>query len=549
MTAPRTRQASFAYQPALDGLRAVAVSMVLLFHQGWLRGGYVGVSVFFTLSGYLITSLALTEHERTGRLDVGGFYARRLRRLLPASLACLAAIVAPGRVRPVRRRRAPPPGPLRGPGPGLQLGRPVERPDLRPARRRRRAAALARRPLLVAGDRGAVLLGLAARPRRRPAPRSPPPGAHHRHDDGGRRRRRAADRRGVGARRGVLGDAGPPGRDPRRGARRRRAARPPPGPHAAARRGLGRRRRSRPSWSGRRSRGRARPARPTRAGCRCSPSPRPPSWSGCRSPRRCARPCRSGRSSPWARSATASTSCTGRCTSCSRPTARASPPLPLFVLRMAVTMPIAVVSYRLLEQPIRTRAAAPPTGPAGGGRSLRGRRRRWSPWSRSTPRRTGCARAPRRRRPRWPRSTPSARSWSPIRRRRRRPPWRRRRPPPHRHDRRRRRPSTRGDRDARRRPCQRPPPAVAAGRPGRAGAADGPVAAGAHPRRRRLHGVGDGRRDGGLGRRPPRRGPGQRRRRARAAGSSATGSSRPTRATGSSDGRSGAARGVDPRRA
>ncbi|MET0326032.1 MAG: acyltransferase, partial [Ilumatobacteraceae bacterium] len=93
-TARRTRQASFAHQPALDGVRAVAVSMVLLFHQGWLRGGYVGVSVFFTLSGYLITSLALTEHERTGRLDVGRFYARRLRRLLPASLACLAAVTA-----------------------------------------------------------------------------------------------------------------------------------------------------------------------------------------------------------------------------------------------------------------------------------------------------------------------------------------------------------------------------------------------------------------------------------------------------------------------
>ena len=67
--------------------------MVLLFHQGWLRGGYVGVSVFFTLSGYLITSLALVEHERTGRLDVGAFYGRRLRRLLPASLACLAGVV------------------------------------------------------------------------------------------------------------------------------------------------------------------------------------------------------------------------------------------------------------------------------------------------------------------------------------------------------------------------------------------------------------------------------------------------------------------------
>ena len=76
----------FARQPALDGVRAIAVALVLLFHQGWMSGGYVGVSVFFTLSGYLITSLALVEHERTGRLDVGAFYGRRIKRLLPASL-------------------------------------------------------------------------------------------------------------------------------------------------------------------------------------------------------------------------------------------------------------------------------------------------------------------------------------------------------------------------------------------------------------------------------------------------------------------------------
>jgi len=83
----------FSRQPALDGVRAVAVLLVLLFHQGWWSGGYVGVSVFFTLSGYLITSLALVEHARTGRLDVRAFYGRRIRRLLPASLACLAGVV------------------------------------------------------------------------------------------------------------------------------------------------------------------------------------------------------------------------------------------------------------------------------------------------------------------------------------------------------------------------------------------------------------------------------------------------------------------------
>jgi peptidoglycan/LPS O-acetylase OafA/YrhL len=88
----------FTYQPALDGVRAIAVVFVLLFHAGfgWMSGGYVGVSVFFTLSGFLITSLALTEHTRTGRIDVGAFYSRRVRRLLPASLICLAGVIVAG---------------------------------------------------------------------------------------------------------------------------------------------------------------------------------------------------------------------------------------------------------------------------------------------------------------------------------------------------------------------------------------------------------------------------------------------------------------------
>ncbi len=82
-------------QPALDGIRAVAVVLVLLFHAGfrWMSGGYLGVSVFFTLSGYLITDLLLDEHDRTGRIAFSRFYTRRIRRLLPASAACLAGIV------------------------------------------------------------------------------------------------------------------------------------------------------------------------------------------------------------------------------------------------------------------------------------------------------------------------------------------------------------------------------------------------------------------------------------------------------------------------
>ncbi len=88
---PSTRR---AHQPALDGLRGVAVAMVLLFHGGvsWMTGGYVGVSVFFTLSGFLITGLLLSEHHETGHVSLGRFFSRRARRLMPASLLCLTLI-------------------------------------------------------------------------------------------------------------------------------------------------------------------------------------------------------------------------------------------------------------------------------------------------------------------------------------------------------------------------------------------------------------------------------------------------------------------------
>jgi peptidoglycan/LPS O-acetylase OafA/YrhL len=84
------------HQPALDGLRGVAVAGVVAFHAGasWAVGGYLGVSLFFTLSGFLITSLLLHEGDRTGRIDLGAFWARRARRLLPASLLTLFAVAA-----------------------------------------------------------------------------------------------------------------------------------------------------------------------------------------------------------------------------------------------------------------------------------------------------------------------------------------------------------------------------------------------------------------------------------------------------------------------
>lgn len=87
-------QRSIAYQPALDGLRAVAVVLVLLFHLGlgWMSGGYLGVSVFFTLSGFLITSLLVTELQRSGRIRLARFYGRRARRLLPASMVALVGV-------------------------------------------------------------------------------------------------------------------------------------------------------------------------------------------------------------------------------------------------------------------------------------------------------------------------------------------------------------------------------------------------------------------------------------------------------------------------
>lgn len=74
------------YLPALDGLRGLAVLAVIVYHLdwGWLRGGFLGVEVFFVVSGYLITSLLLDEHGRSGTVDLKAFWTRRVRRLLPA---------------------------------------------------------------------------------------------------------------------------------------------------------------------------------------------------------------------------------------------------------------------------------------------------------------------------------------------------------------------------------------------------------------------------------------------------------------------------------
>ncbi len=105
MSEPRsgTTSGRIPYVPALDGLRAICVVGVLCFHAGfdWARGGYLGVSTFFTLSGYLVTSIlfaGLDAQRAAGVVKPGvgfiDFYARRARRLVPASLLTLLAVMA-----------------------------------------------------------------------------------------------------------------------------------------------------------------------------------------------------------------------------------------------------------------------------------------------------------------------------------------------------------------------------------------------------------------------------------------------------------------------
>src|SRR5918994_4200979 len=87
---------SLPYLPGLDGLRALAVIAVLLYHSGlpWIPGGFLGVEVFFVISGFLITALLLAEWRTEGSVDVKAFWMRRARRLLPALYLLIVATLA-----------------------------------------------------------------------------------------------------------------------------------------------------------------------------------------------------------------------------------------------------------------------------------------------------------------------------------------------------------------------------------------------------------------------------------------------------------------------
>ena len=83
------------YIPSLDGIRALSVLAVIVYHANklWLPGGFLGVEVFFVISGYLITLLLLAESEKSGTVSLKDFWLRRARRLLPALWVVVLGVV------------------------------------------------------------------------------------------------------------------------------------------------------------------------------------------------------------------------------------------------------------------------------------------------------------------------------------------------------------------------------------------------------------------------------------------------------------------------
>ena len=151
----------------LDGIRALAVIAVVVYHfdPSWLPGGFFGVDVFFVISGFLITGLVVREWERTGRIDLLSFWVRRARRLLPALIALLAAVVLVSAVfapDALARLRTDVPAALLL---RHQLVVRLPQGQLLPGR----GTSLAAPAPVVAGHRGAVLRPVAARPDSAPA--------------------------------------------------------------------------------------------------------------------------------------------------------------------------------------------------------------------------------------------------------------------------------------------------------------------------------------------------------------------------------------------
>lgn len=91
---PTAKEAGSNFRPDIQGIRAIAVTLVLLCHASlpWAEGGYIGVDVFYVLSGFLITGLVIREIEKTGRVSIKNFYARRAKRLLPMAALVLIFI-------------------------------------------------------------------------------------------------------------------------------------------------------------------------------------------------------------------------------------------------------------------------------------------------------------------------------------------------------------------------------------------------------------------------------------------------------------------------
>src|SRR4029078_6520359 len=94
-SAPKRQLSRVPYLPGLDGMRAIAVVAVMLYHANheWLPGGFLGVEVFFVISGYLITLLLMAERETTGGIKLLAFWGRRARRLLPALFVALFLVL------------------------------------------------------------------------------------------------------------------------------------------------------------------------------------------------------------------------------------------------------------------------------------------------------------------------------------------------------------------------------------------------------------------------------------------------------------------------